>query len=170
MEEGVLLRRRLAIFSVAALLVSACGAELEGPAPLIDVSALQKHIAADRDEALLVVFWATWCGPCIDEIPVLQDLYADASLNLQLLSVSLDSFLEGPEGGQALVVDFLEKTHLPWQQVVYDGGQDELFEPFRMTGMIPFSVLYDDKGNEIQRFTGRFQRGQIEASLGDAGM
>jgi hypothetical protein len=101
---------------------------------------------------------------------VLQELHAADALPLQLLSVSLDAFLEGPEGGQQLVVDFLQKTPLPWQQVVYHGGQDELFKPFQMSGMIPFSVLYDSQGRELQRFTGKFQRGQIEAALADAGI
>ena len=160
----------MAVLGVAALLVSACGADLQGPAPLLGVSDLQELIKAPRDRALLVVFWATWCGPCVDEIPVLQELHADTTLNLRLLSVSLDAFLEGPEGGQQLVVEFLQKTPLPWQQVVYHGGQDELFEPFRMSGMIPLSILYDSKGQEMQRFAGKFQRRQIVASLGDAGL
>lgn len=156
------------VLGAAALVLGACSAGDRGPAPLVDIDELQQRLDAPRDEALLLVFWATWCEPCVEEIPVLRQLDGDESLGLRVLSVSLDTFLEGPEGGRQLVVDFLEKTPLPWEQVVYDGSQDALFEPFEMSGMIPFSILYDESGNVLRRFRGRFQVDQVRTALATA--
>jgi thiol-disulfide isomerase/thioredoxin len=156
------------LIGALALMLGACSSGDPEPAPLVDVDALHSRLEASRDAATLLVFWATWCEPCVEEIAVLRQLHDDTELNLRILSVSLDSFLEGPEGGRQLVLDFLQKNPVPWEQLVYDGSQDALFEPFQMSGMIPFSILYDESGNELRRFRGRFQASQVHAVLATA--
>ena len=54
---------------------------------------LRRCTLTGQEEPLLLVFWATWCTPCITEIPVLRELHDDPSLQLQIVSVSLDAFL-----------------------------------------------------------------------------
>lgn len=165
MEEGLFVRLAPAWLGVAAALCGGCGTGPDEPAPLVDVSTLQERLRQPEDRAVLLVFWATWCSPCIEEIPVLRELHADADLGLRVVSVSLDTFLEGPEGGRQLVLEFLQENPLPWEQYVYEGGQDELFEPFDMSGMIPLTILYDEEGAEIGRYAGRLQASQVRATL-----
>ena len=159
--------KQLRIFlSAAVLLCGACGTAKDDPAALVGIKTLQEQLEVPRQEPLLLVFWATWCTPCITEIPVLRELHDDPSLHLQIISVSLDAFLQGPEDGRQLVVDFLQETPMPWKQLVYEGGQDELFKPFQLSGMIPETILYDADGNEVKRFNGKFQPAQVHAALG----
>ena len=165
MEKGIFVKSLRVLLSAAVLLCSACGPTADDPAALVSSKTIQKLLEAPRQGPTLLVFWATWCAPCIKEIPTLQELHEDAALDLQIVSVSLDAFLEGPQGGRQLVVDFLQETPLPWKQLVYEGSQDELFEPFELSGMIPYSILYDAHGEELIRFTGKFRAAQVRVML-----
>ena len=58
---------------------------------LIDVEAYQKLLAAYHGKPLLVTFWATWCEPCRDEYPMLNELAKQyAPQGLKVIGVSMD--------------------------------------------------------------------------------
>jgi len=60
-----------------------------------------------RGSVVLVHFWATWCPPCVEEMPALDKLYrAFAGTDLKILAVSVD------EGGTQSVVPFMQKNNL----------------------------------------------------------
>lgn len=71
---------------------------LHKPAPGIALTALDgRHVSiADfrGKKALIVTFWASWCGPCRMEMPVLRDFYqkrAQAKTDFEILAISLDA-------------------------------------------------------------------------------
>lgn len=98
-------------------------------------------------QPLLVNLWATWCTPCVAEMPTL-DAAAEsyAAKGLRILTVSQDS-----QGG-AIVKPFFAKRnfkHLkPWLD------PENLLGFHYATGMLPTSVLYDSRGKEIARVIG----------------
>jgi len=64
-------------------------------------------LSAFRGKVVMVHFWATWCPPCVDEIPELDKLYrAFAGKDFELLAVSVD------EGGVQQVAPFMQKNQL----------------------------------------------------------
>ena len=77
------------------------------PAPEFSVITLdgkQLDLAGYRGKVILLDFWATWCGPCRDEIPLfvqLQDKYRDRGL--QIIGISMD---DGPEPVRQFYRDF----------------------------------------------------------------
>ena len=62
-------------------------------------------LTAHRGKVVMVHFWATWCPPCVEELPTLERLYrAYLGKDLEILAVSVD------EGGAGAVVPFMQKN------------------------------------------------------------
>jgi len=130
----------------------------------VDVAKLRSRIDAARGHPVLVSFWATWCHPCVDELPELVALQKSPQDEVEVLAVSLDGFLSG-ESAVDVVTAFLRTTPAPLVQLVYEGSQDALFGAFDMPGSIPYSILYDEAGHEVRRFDGAASRDAVRAAL-----
>lgn len=167
-EAGVFLKPRWRALLAAALLfcsvcLSACGGERQ---PIqVDLGGLTARCAGQRERALLCVFWATWCEPCVAEIPDLIALHAENAANLEIVAVSLDAFLAGPAEATRKVAGFLDETPVPYENLVFVGSQDELFTRFEMPGGIPYAILYDRDGRVRERFAGRVNLTRLQDAL-----
>ena len=121
--------------------------------------------ASDFDgQALLLNFWASWCKPCVDEMPMLSRLQQDHDTNkLQVLGIALDD----PERAE----EFASGLDLAYPVLV---GQTDVVLTGRrygnQTGMLPFSVLVDSSG--IIRWThlGSLNRNDLEIEIERLGL
>ncbi|MFO0956605.1 MAG: redoxin domain-containing protein [Isosphaeraceae bacterium] len=89
-------------------------------APAIDATAFDgKPLKLEdfRGKFVLLDFWATWCGPCIGEIPQLQAVHEAFGKDdrFAILSLSVDESIDEPKA-------FQEKRKLPWRQAFLGGG------------------------------------------------
>jgi thiol-disulfide isomerase/thioredoxin len=105
----------------------------------------EAKLADFAGKPILVNLWATWCAPCVAEMPTL-DRIAGQYPGLQVLAISQDS------QGAAKVEPFFAArrfTHLrPWMD------PENQFGFHYATGLLPTSVLYDAKGKEVARVIG----------------
>lgn len=97
-----------------------------------------------RGKAVLVVFWATWCGPCRAEIPVIKEAYeAYHKRGLEVVSISLDKEREDLEA-------FVKENKIPWTVLFDTDPQRHGFEhPMAVrygVMAIPAMVLLDREG------------------------
>ncbi len=102
-------------------------------------------LRAYRGKLVLLNFWATWCGPCLSEIPrfaAWQRRYGAAGL--QILGVSMDD-------DPAPVRVAYQKFRLSYPVVMGDAQLGELFGG--VLGL-PFSYLIDPRGHIVDRFEG----------------
>jgi thiol-disulfide isomerase/thioredoxin len=103
-------------------------------------------LADFKGKPLLVNLWATWCGPCVAEMPTLDTLAARAPDKLQVIVVSQDG------QGKALVDPWWAKQDFRLLKPYVDARSDLGFA--FGTGMVPTTVLYDANGKEVWRVVG----------------
>jgi thiol-disulfide isomerase/thioredoxin len=118
------------------------------PAPQIlfeDPAGEPASIADFRGKPVLVNLWATWCGPCVIEMPSL-DKMAASNPKLQVLAVSQDM------NGRQKVEEFFAKRKFSTLEPYLDS------ELAMMTSLkvdtLPTTILYDADGREVWRMTG----------------
>lgn len=106
------------------------------------------RLSVFRGRPLLVNMWATWCGPCVIEMPSLDALAAREGASLQILAVSQDS----DDNARAKVSDFFRAHHFTSLEPYLDQRMG------LMTGLqlqeLPTTIFYDAEGREVWRMTG----------------
>jgi len=111
--------------------------------PSLDFSELNKYLTKNNDTTYVVNFWATWCRPCIKELPAFEKLTADYSdRKLKVLLVSLDF----PDKIDSQVVPFLEKNNIKSQVLLLDDGDANSWIPKvseNWSGAIPATLIYN---------------------------
>lgn len=96
-----------------------------------------------KGKYVLIDFWATWCSPCLGELPRLQDAYAKyKAAGFEILGVSLDET-------RAAVADFVKVRKLPWLQVHNATAGADLVEAYGVSS-IPASYLVDPEGKVVR--------------------
>jgi thiol-disulfide isomerase/thioredoxin len=111
-----------------------------------DAEGQPASLAEFRGRPLLVNLWATWCGPCVVEMPSLDRLAGSASERVQVIAVSQD--LDGRDE----VDRFFARTGLRNLEPFLDGDM-ALMSALRI-GTLPTTILYDAEGREVWRMTG----------------
>ena len=104
------------------------------------------QIAALKGKIIFLNFWATWCGPCIEEMPSMEALYQHyKKTNFLFLTISLDC------GGREPVRKFIEKHGYRIPILLDPSGKTlELFEISR----IPATLIIDRNGRIVGRVIG----------------
>ncbi|GMR22874.1 MAG: hypothetical protein BMS9Abin37_1252 [Acidobacteriota bacterium] len=103
-------------------------------------------LSEQQGKVVLVDLWATWCGPCISELPHLQAMSEElAPDDFMMLGIVLDS------GEREEVVDFLAEKEVTYTQVMGEEGTGEAFGPFLG---YPTKYLIDRDGLVVKRYFG----------------
>jgi peroxiredoxin len=112
------------------------------PAPNVvarDIQGGTVRLADLRGKYVLIDFWATWCAPCVAELPRLQAAYTRYhEAGFEIVGVSLDE-------SKSAVVDFARSRKTPWRQIHNAGAGADLVEAFGVN-TIPATFLIDPQG------------------------
>ena len=129
-------------------------------ATFTDAAGQTVSIASFQGRPVLLNLWASWCAPCVKELPTLDAL--NRSGKVQVLAVSQDS------GPQPSVKAFLGKLNVPGLGAFHDPSMS--LSGALNAQVLPTSVLYDAQGRELWRYTGDLDWTGAEAArlLGEA--
>lgn len=106
---------------------------------------------------VLINFWATWCPPCMAEIPDLVSVFEDLGpKGFEIIGISIDE--QGPDG----VRRFLAVHQVPYTMVMQDGRVKGRYGGIRA---IPMSFLVNRKGEIVETFRGALTRQAIENAV-----
>ncbi|WP_089681763.1 TlpA family protein disulfide reductase [Catalinimonas alkaloidigena] len=139
------------------------------PAPrIIKFAELERVLQQQEDTLYVVNFWATWCGPCIKELPDFEAAarkYADQNVKFLLVSLDFANQFEKK------VIPFVEKRKLSSEIVLLDEPDYNTWidsvEP-SWQGSIPATLIFNKK-DDIRLFKeGMLQPGELETLIEQA--
>jgi thiol-disulfide isomerase/thioredoxin len=138
-------------------------------ARLITPAQLKATLASHKGHVVVLHFWATWCLPCLKELPLLAKLAREASSRgIDFLPVSLD---DPTERGAALVGRVLAaKTGNPqWSPILNAEYVEDLVADLAPSwdGEIPVFFAYDREGHLRRTLVGNMSRGDFERLVSD---
>lgn len=153
--------RRTPILALIVLAVAACGEigsrvdavpRIGGPAPAysaLTLDGVQVALSDLRGEVVLLNIWATWCGPCVREMPGLEALHTEyGDQGLRVVGTSID---RGSAEGE--VRRYLQNHEITFT-ILLD-PDDQVSGTFRAIG-VPETFLIDHEGTIRHRWFGEF--------------
>jgi thiol-disulfide isomerase/thioredoxin len=116
-----------------------------------------------RGKVVVVDFWATWCGPCVQEIPAMKDLYAKYhGQGVEFIGVSLDHPKEN--GGLDDLKEFVARNEIPWPQYYQGNGWESDFSRSWGIDAIP-AVFVVDRDGKLSSINARGRLDEILPEL-----
>jgi thiol-disulfide isomerase/thioredoxin len=101
-------------------------------------------IVKDSSKYNLVVFSASWCTPCHEQIPLLKEIYRNFKNNLVITYVSLDE-----EKGIEAWANLMKKEEIPWRSLLAKDDLEKIKERYFVNG-IPHTMLVYPNGREVE--------------------
>lgn len=128
---------------------------------LTDNNGKKTEVLDARFKKHLVVFWASWCGPCRQEIPSLKKMYSKYKNNIEFVSISMDT-------NNSLWQKALEKEGMSWKQFVVNEKSKE-YEPieilFQVSNSIPYIALLDNDMKVLKSHVGLMNENDLDSFI-----
>lgn len=144
------------LLALSLLLCVPAGTALARPFEFTDMQGNPQHLNDYRGKWVLVNFWATWCPPCLEEIPDLVELHrAHSNKDLVVIGVVLDS-------SEKSVRKFIDRFKMNYPVVL---GDYALAAQVGEVEVLPTSYLYNPQGELVSYQQGMITRESVESYL-----
>ena len=129
----------------------------------LDYNGLKPHLNKTENKLYVVNFWATWCAPCVKELPYFEEMgqkYKDK--NIEVLLVSLDF----PKQKEKKLIPFINRKHLQSQVILLDDTNEQVWIKDiseNWTGAIPATLIYNK--NKRKFYEKSFTKEELETEI-----
>ncbi|AUC17003.1 thioredoxin [Tenacibaculum sp. SZ-18] len=134
-----------------------------GDLKVLNFEALKPYLEEQDDKTHVINFWATWCKPCVEELPAFEKLHAEnTDNNVEVLLVSLDF----PNEIESQLVPFIQDNKLAPEVVVLDDSNQNKWingVDNSWSGAIPATIIYNK--NERGFFERSFTYDELKSEL-----
>ena len=113
-----------------------------------------------RGYVVVMNFWASWCGPCKDEAPLLAASARAHSGKVVFLGVDVQDFKSDAR-------KFLKRFDTPYVSVRAGGGKYDVYSDYGLTG-VPETYWLDARGRIVAHYPGQISRQQLEGKIREA--
>jgi thiol-disulfide isomerase/thioredoxin len=115
-----------------------------------------------RGKVLVVNFWASWCPPCVEEMPALDRIAQEyASKNILIVGIGIDS--------PSNIREFLQKTPVSYPIVLGGLEGSNLSKQMGNTqGALPYTVVINSKGKSIYTKLGKISEEELKKAINSA--
>ena len=130
---------------------------------IYDYDGLEPLINKQDDKVHVVNFWATWCAPCVKELPYFEEINEKyKSNNVEVLLVSLDF----PKNYDTKLKPFIKKHNLQSEVVAFDDVDQNRWIPAinkDWSGALPATIIYNKEKRQF--YEKSFTKEELEAEL-----
>ena len=124
-----------------------------------DLSGRRRRLSEWGGRPILCNFWASWCAPCREELPLLEAASREnASIGLQIVGIAIDN--------AANVTKYLKEVQVGYPVLIAEGSAINLMRVLgNPSGVLPFSVAVDGAGRLRQRKVGAYSAQELRSDL-----
>ena len=136
--------------------------EAEITLEVYDFDGLQKFLRTTDDKTYVINFWATWCAPCIKELPYFEKLNKDYSKDVEVILVSLDF----PSKYETKLKPYIKNKNLKSKVVALNDVDSNTWIPKvdkTWTGAIPGTVIFNK--NKRKFYEQSFNYDELETEV-----
>lgn len=127
---------------------------------LKDRAGQEQSLSAYSGKIIVLSFWATWCGPCREELPRLDELAREyAPKDVVFIAASIDD-----RDTQAKIPAFLAKKNI-YSLPIWVGAAPETLKEFQLSEIVPATIILDQNGQVIARIMGEASKKDITSRL-----
>ena len=112
-----------------------------------------------KGKRVLLNFWATWCAPCLEEMPTFNRIYEKNKENFEIIGI----LMEKNKKADALA-EFMTRFNMKFPVTIGEENY-RIAQHFDEVRMFPESFLYDKDGKFMEKYIGKIDEADIEAKL-----
>ena len=124
-----------------------------------DLAGRPQKLAALHGWITVLSFWATWCAPCLEELPRLSTLNAEyAPRGVHFLAISADAPKDRPK-----IASFLQARNITLD--IWTGADLDTLDHLALGNVLPATLILDQNGEPVTRILGEAQDADLRTSL-----
>ena len=134
-------------------------------AAVVKFDELQKILDTDANEIQVINFWATWCAPCVKELPLLEKINEQGNENVKITLISLDYADKVDKVNQFISRKNIKSKVLLLDDIDYNSWIDKVDK--RWTGAIPATLVINSKTKQRKFLEKELKEGELEKLIAE---